>query len=79
MRCLPGVNTPGTEKISLGGGEYGGRGEGCPSSSLSMDSKLETSDRESQEVASLVVTVDVGLEPWNCMRIPWKNSGRMMG
>lgn len=37
-----------------------------------MDPKLETSDRESQEVASLVVTADVGLELWNCTRIPWK-------
>lgn len=77
MLCSPGVNTPGTEKISTGGGQYGGRGEGCPFSFLSIDPKLETSHWGSQEVTSLEVTADLRLEPWNCKRIPWKNPGRV--
>lgn len=43
MLCSPGVNTPGTEKNSTGGGEYRGKGKGCPFSSLLTDPKLETS------------------------------------
>ncbi|KAL0611747.1 hypothetical protein AAY473_018373 [Plecturocebus cupreus] len=32
---------------------------------------------ESQEVTSLMVTIDLGLEPWDCKRILWKNPGRV--
>lgn len=62
------VNTPGTEKISTGGGDYRGREEECPLLSLLIDPKLEIFWR-SQEVTRS------GLEPQNYKKIPWKNPG----
>lgn len=76
MLCSPGVNTPGTEKISTGWGGIWRERRGV-SFLLSFNrSKVRNTTQGCQEVISLAVTADLGLEPWNYKRIPWKSPGR---